>query len=106
MKWLEIVGWVLWVVVALYAGVQIMNRNPDPGVRSMTRMQATILVLGLIGTLFFSKLHLIWIAVAAFFLPMWIFRARALRGIKRFDKLIQESKRTGEPLKNLIDKDK
>lgn len=102
---INIIGWVVWTLAAAYALGLLFSQNPDAGVRSMTRTQGFIILLGVVVTLVFSfsKLHLVWVVVIAFIAPMFLMQSRASKITRRVDQLAEESKKTGKPLNELLD---
>lgn len=105
---LQVIGWIVWVFVALYA-LASFAPHPDGGVQWMKRTQATILVVALAITAFapISPFHLIWILPIAFMAPMSLMQRRVKIATTRFEQALHDPKNanlsTEELLKKLTD---
>ena len=106
MVWI-IVGWVFWSLVAVFALAFLLNGNRDGGVRYMMRTQGIVLVIGLAATALLpvSKLHLLWVIPIAFVTPMFLMSARAFKMQRKVELLAEESKRTGVPITELLERE-
>lgn len=84
---INVIGWIIWVIVAIFALGLLLSKNRDGGVKSMMHTQGWVLILGLVATCFYlSKLNLIWIFVISYFIPMIVVRYRLSRGVRKFKK--------------------
>jgi general stress protein CsbA len=102
----NILGWVIWVIVLITSIMFLLNKEREGGTRYMMRIQGWVLICGLIATYsYLSKFNLIWVFVISLLIPMIVMTSRASRGMKRVDKLIKQSKESGEPLNELIKKE-
>ena len=98
---------ILWGGVAVYALAFLLNSNPDGGVRYMMRTHGVVLAIGLAVTLLFpvSKFHLLWVIPIALVMPIFLMSARAAGAERRFKELMEESKRTGVPFEELLNRE-
>jgi hypothetical protein len=97
-------GWILWTLLALLSVRCLSAWNLDGAHRQLARMQGSALVLGLLVTavLRTPKLHLLWITLACFVLPILVLTLYNSNASKLFRTLIDESKRTGLPFTELL----
>jgi len=104
---LSVLGWILWGLALVYGVAVTFSSHPDGGVRSMMRTQGLVLLTGcaLTALLPISKLWLLLAVPVAFFLPMLLMQQRAGTAQRRLQELREESRRTGVPLTELMDRE-
>lgn len=106
---LQVVGWILWGFVLLWGlGTLVAAApNPDGGVRYMLQVQGLTLLAACAATalLPISRFWLLAAIPLAFLLPMWIMMWRANRMQARVWAMWQESKATGIPFEELVQRD-
>lgn len=101
---LPTIGWIVWGLVLAAGLVTSISTSPDGGVRTLSRWQRLV-VLG--GALFVAALPIngmfslatipLWIAV-----PSWLMARRMDRAHHHFVRSLEESRRTGRPLSELL----
>lgn len=99
MSVIEILGWIIWGVAALFGvGFLMMRNKKEAWVQSALRQQGMILLAGVVITLLFpvSKFHLLWVAVLSFYGPMYLMKRKGQSVMKNagkdFDKFLAEQK--------------
>ncbi|MCH8274707.1 MAG: hypothetical protein IH851_07950 [Armatimonadetes bacterium] len=107
MDFLTIIEWVVLVLVGLYGLGFLFTRDPDGGVQWMMHTQGwTLLVSAIaIGLAPISKFFVLLALPVSFYLPILLMKRRADAGIAHFRRIVEESKRTGVPIEDLLKDD-
>jgi hypothetical protein len=97
-------GWILWALLAVLSVRCLGAWNYVGAARKVMRFQGSALLLGLLVTalLGISKLHLLWITLAGFVVPVLVVALYNSNTVKRLRALFDESKRSGLPFTELL----
>ena len=102
-----VVGWILWSLTALVALSHLLLPTADGGVREVKAWIGTLLLVSCLVTAFapLSKLHLLWMFPACILVPVIVLRLVLGGRTVRFNRAVEESRRTGGDLREILTRD-